>query len=79
MGTVQEKKYKITKKDFLNYLINDNIDIMYWGKRFIRDLKEDNRVAVTTRELFNECDALPGHLFDSDIDEEIPTSKILLV
>lgn len=83
------KRFKITKDAFINWLISDADDFEYWSKRFIKELKRDHVLAITTTVIFNERESLPGHLFTKYFDEaelfsgiedeEIPIQDIELV
>lgn len=79
------RKYQITKQGFLAWLISDVDDVKYWGDRFIKDLKTDNKIAVTVHELFHERETLPGWLFRNQVEneeelyEDIPIKDIDLI
>lgn len=82
------KRFKITKKAFLNYIFFDQDDKEYWGNRFMEDLKRDGMIKETVNKIFSEKDSLPAHLFYAQLTEEeaieleydeIPISEITLV
>ena len=53
------KKYKLKKERFLDWMFSDQDDIMYWGRRFVKDLTEKGTITYTTQNLFEERDELP--------------------
>jgi hypothetical protein len=64
-----QKKYKITKKKFLDYLLNDVDDMEYWGNRWIQEMKQYGEISITVEELFAERGQLPFYLFEDDYPE----------
>jgi len=82
------RQYQISKKRFLDWLINDDEDHTYWGHRFISELKQDGIISITVKELFKERTDLPAHLFEEYFTkeeylnssfEDIPIEEIELV
>ena len=53
------KKYKLKKERFLDWMFSDQDDIMYWGRRFVKDLTKEHKINFTLQELFEERDELP--------------------
>ena len=67
-----EKKYKLTKKRFTDWLFNDMDDIQFWGIEFIREMRETGKVNTTIEEIFENRDEVPVHILEnySDLNEK---------
>lgn len=39
-----EKKYKLTKKRFADWLFSDSDDVEYWGRRFVNELRDEENI-----------------------------------
>ena len=76
-----EKKYKLKKRRFLNWLTDDHEDIVYWGNRFIEDIIENGKVTETTGSLFNERDVVPGYILEGQDEnyDEVSINEIELI
>ena len=42
-----EKKYKLTKKRFADWLFSDSDDVEYWGRRFVSELRDEGEYSIT--------------------------------
>ena len=67
-----EKKYKVTKKAFANWMFSDRDDCRYWGNRFINELIDEGKCSITLQEIFDERDEVPVHILENyhDINEK---------
>lgn len=68
-------KYTLKKQRFIEWLIDDHTDRVYFGRRFCNELIKDHKINVTLEELFNERDVIPSYILveadeiDDDTDE----------
>ena len=68
-------KYTLKKQRFIEWLIDDHEDRVYFGRRFCNELIKDHKINVTLEELFNERDVIPSYILveadeiDDDTDE----------
>jgi hypothetical protein len=60
-----EKKYKLTKKAFANWIFADRDDCRYWGNRFINELMDEGECSITLQEIFDERDEVPAHILEN--------------
>ena len=60
-----EKKYKLTKKRFADWLFSDSDDIDYWGRRFVSELIDEGEYSITLQEIFDERDEIPAHILEN--------------
>ena len=59
-----EKKYKVTKKRFAEWLFSDSDDVEYWGGRFVRELRDEGECSITLQEIFDERDEVPVFILE---------------
>lgn len=59
------KKYKLTKKRFVDWLFSDDDDVEYWGTRFISELRDEGELSITLQEIFDERDEVPAHILEN--------------
>ena len=64
MNKIMEKKYKLKKKAFANWMFADRDDIEYWGNRFINELIDEGEYTITLQEIFDERDDVPAHILE---------------
>ena len=71
-----EKKYKLTKKRFADWLFSDSDDVEYWGRRFVSELRDEGEYSITLQEIFDERDEVPVYIlenYDDDVfDSQFP-------
>ena len=60
-----EKKYKLTKKRFADWLFSDSDDVEYWGRRFVSELRDEGEYSITLQEIFDERDEVPAHILEN--------------
>ena len=60
-----EKKYKLKKKRFVDWLFSDSDDIQYWGARLIKELKSEGEFNITLQDMFDERDEIPIHILEN--------------
>jgi hypothetical protein len=81
-------KYTLKKQRFIEWLIDDHEDRVYFGRRFCNELIREHKINVTLEELFNERDYIPVHILeeyndewelDEDAEEEIDIDLIKLI
>ena len=65
-----EKKYKLTKKRFADWLFSDSDDVDYWGRRFVSELRDEGEYSITLQEIFDERDEVPVHILENYSDDE---------
>jgi len=64
-----KKKYTITTKEFIEWLISDEEDVHEYGMRLFKQLRDTGRATFSGRALFREVESLPGHLFRDQMTE----------
>jgi|5_EtaG_2_1085323.scaffolds.fasta_scaffold107969_2 hypothetical protein len=69
---IMEKKYKLTKQRFADWLFSDSDDVEYWGRRFVNELRDEGEYSITLQEIFDERDEVPVHILEnySDLNEK---------
>ena len=65
-----KKRFKITKKKFIEWMFSDSDDVKYWSKIFIQELRENGKVSTDAKEMLDRQDSLPGWLFESQMTKE---------
>ena len=67
-----EKKYKLTKKRFADWLFSDSYDVEYWGRRFVSELRDEGEYSITLQEIFDEIDEVPVYILENyhDLNEK---------
>jgi hypothetical protein len=85
----KRKKYSITTKDFIEFVISDDDSIYDYGLKLFKELKDTGRSSFSGRGLFKEIESLPGYLFANQMNEsdrflgtefeEISTEDIKLI
>lgn len=58
------RKYTLKKENFIEWLLNDHEDRLYFGKRFCNELINEHKINVSLEELFNERDYIPIHILE---------------
>ena len=66
---MSEVKYKLKKQRFIEWLLSDRDDRIYWGNRFCQDLINEHKVTVTLQEMFDERDEIPVYILEGDYDQ----------
>ncbi len=80
-----EKKYKLTKKRFANWLFSDSDDVEYWGRRFVSELRDNGEYSITLQEIFDERDEIPIYILDNysevpiDVVGEVCITEVELI
>jgi hypothetical protein len=66
-----EKKYKLTKKRFVDWIFSNSDDVEYWGRRLISELRDEGEYSITLQEIFDERDEVPAHILENyhDLNE----------
>ena len=79
-------KYTLKKQRFIEWLIDDHEDRVYFGRRFCNELIREHKINVTLEELFNERDYIPIYIleeYDEDFTQfetdEMDTDLIKLI
>ena len=65
-----KKRFKISKETFLDWLVSEEDDTIYWGKRFIKDLRENGHIYLSVKAMLDTQESLPAFLFDDQLTEE---------
>lgn len=84
-----KNKFKLKRKEFINWLISDLEDIEYFGNRLRKELIETGSCTITAEELFNERDSIPGFLLEDQMTsneiyegldtQEVPIEEVKLI
>ena len=58
------KTYTISMSKFLDWIFDDNEDLMYWAKRMKEELLEHGTFNISADHILHDRDSLPIHLFE---------------
>jgi len=74
MRIMAQKKYKLKKSRFLDWMFSDFDDQKYWGTYFLNELKHYGKIEYTVEQMLSERDELPMYIMqgcDEMIDEMV--------
>jgi len=85
---MSNRRFRISKERFLDWMYSDSDDVLELGQLVLTKLKEEYSTYFSVKQIFENRESLPGHLFkeqfteqeieDLEHHEEIPISEILL-
>ena len=72
------KKYTLSKKRFIEWLLDDHEDILNFAHRFRNDLLFKGKINITVDNLFKERDVVPCFILEEADEIEDDTDEIYI-
>ena len=72
-------KNQVTEQRFLEWYFTDSDDMKYFGARIVNEIIKNGSMSISSRQLFDECAFIPGHICVNNSEEEYNPREVVFI